>query len=350
MGAENRRLQCGTWLGRHGASGRYNVHQFATGTQALSLEHWESFYRKGPIATFPAAPDGGYDLGVRNAWVEFFAMLPDGARVLDVGTGNGAVALIATETAAARGRRWEIHATDLARIDPAAHVRDGKRRMAGITFHPGVATERLPFEAESFDAVAGQYALEHTDTLASLREIHRVMKPGSDAQFILHGEDSVHAGLVRQSMDEAGLILIATKVFRRLHAVVSLEQAVPGATQRAADNLRAAIHALKKALLPAQERGGGELLGATLGLVQKLLRERQESGPEAAGLAVDQAETAFRFEVRRMKDIVDHACSAEDLARIEQQAADAGFSLIERLPQYLSSKQLAGWQLLLHRA
>ena len=71
-------------------------------TQALSLEQWETYYRGGAIATCPMGPDGDYDLEVRQAWVEFFSTLPEGARILDVGTGNGVVALIAAETASAR--------------------------------------------------------------------------------------------------------------------------------------------------------------------------------------------------------------------------------------------------------
>ena len=87
----------------------------------LSLEQWETYYRGGAISTCPTARDGGYDLEVREAWVEFFTPLPDGARILDIGTGNGVVPLIAADTAAALGRRWEIHGADLAQIDPPRH-------------------------------------------------------------------------------------------------------------------------------------------------------------------------------------------------------------------------------------
>ena len=126
----------------------------------MNLEHWESYYRGGALVSCPMGLEPGYTGEVRDAWVTFFATLPDGARVLDIGTGNGAVALIAKETAATLGRSFEIHGVDLARVDPVRHVPNGATLLAGIEFHPGVPAEQLPFEANGFDAVSGQYALE----------------------------------------------------------------------------------------------------------------------------------------------------------------------------------------------
>lgn len=316
----------------------------------MNLEQWETYYHGGMIATCPTGPDGGYDLEVREAWVEFFSMLPEGARILDVGTGNGVVALIAAETTKARGRNWEIHATDLARIDPPRHVSDGARRLAGITFHAGVATEHLPFEAESFDAVSGHYALEYTDTAAALAQIHRVLKPGGDAQFILHSTESMLVQSARRSLREAEIVLVETKVYRRLHRLVTMEQATPGATQSATVELRAAIHALKQALEQARQAGAGRVLSVVLDAVQKLLVARKQTDAHAVGLEVDRAEAELRASVRRLNDLIEHARTAQAMDSIEKEAASAGFSLIERMPQYHAGKNLVGWQLLLHRA
>jgi hypothetical protein len=38
------------------------------------------------------------------------------------------------------------------------------------------------------------------------------------------------------------------------------------------------------------------------------------------------------------------------MERLESQATDAGFSLIERFPQMHAGSNLVGWQLLMHRA
>ena len=316
----------------------------------MSLDQWETYYRGGNIATYPTGADGGYDLEVRDAWVDFFSLLPNGARILDVGTGNGVVALIAAETAAARGLAWEIHATDLARIDPLQHVPDGARRLAGITFHAGVATEQLPFEPESLDAVSGHYALEYTDPAAALAAIHRVLKPGGSAQFILHHADSVllqSAGLTRRESDMA---LVETRIFRRLHRLVTMDQIVPGETDEATEELRAAIRILKERMEESRISGTGHVLDVVLDAVQKLLVARKEMSPTAVGLEVDRAESEMQGSVDRLNDLIGHAKSQQDMEALEREAAAAGFSLVEYFPLYHAGRNLVGWQLLLHRA
>ncbi|MDZ4348767.1 MAG: class I SAM-dependent methyltransferase [Xanthomonadaceae bacterium] len=316
----------------------------------MSLEQWESYYRNGMIATGPTGPDGGYDGEVHAAWVEFFSTLPDQASILDIGTGNGVIALIAAETAKARGLTWEIHATDLARIDPLKHVPDGMRRLAGISFHAGVASERLPFAAESFDAVSGHYALEYSETAAALAEVHRVLKPGTDAQFILHNADSVLIDSARRSLHETDIVLVQTKIYRRLHRLVSMDRATPAAATRAMEELRSSIRTLKHELIEAQKVGAGRVLSVALDAVQKLLAIRAQASTQSIGLDVDRAEAEMRASAKRLHDLLAHARTAQDMDVIQNEAAAAGFTLIERMPQFYAGTNLIGWQLLLHRA
>jgi ubiquinone/menaquinone biosynthesis C-methylase UbiE len=315
----------------------------------LSLEQWENYYRSGAIATCPTAADGGYDLEVRQSWVEFFSTLADGARILDVGTGNGVVALIAKDTAAALGRSWQIDATDLARIDPPRHVPNGKSRFDGIRFHAGVATEKLPFETRQFDAVSGHYSLEYCHTAAALAEIFRVLKPGGSAQFVLHHSDSVLIRSAGVSLREADLVFKQTKVYRRLHRLVTMEQVTPGVTDHATRELRAAIQVLRQALPQARQAGGGRVLAVALDAVQKLLEARRSLPPQTAGLEVERVEADLRGSTRRLKDLLEHARTEADMDALQQQAAAVGFTLIERLPQLHDGRHLVGWQLLLHR-
>lgn len=316
----------------------------------MSARDWENVHRSGAIATCPTAADGGYDLEVRDAWVQFFSTLADGARLLDVGTGNGAVALIARDTAASLGVAWAIHGTDLATTDPLRVVPEGARRLSGITFHPGVATERLPFDDGHFDAVSGHYALEYTDMPRALAEVHRVLRAGGDAQFVLHHADSVLARSARISVREGELVFNDTKIFRRLQRLVAMEQIVPQTTQSVADELREAIRTVRAAREVALRAGGGRVLGVALDSVQKLLEARKQVNAQAVALDVDRAERSLRESVARMRDLLDHALTDAQMDALQQQAADAGFSLIERLPLYHAGSSLVGWQLVMHRA
>lgn len=317
----------------------------------MSLEQWETFYQGGALATGPAGADGLYDLEVRQAWTEFFSTLPADARLLDIGTGNGVIALIAKEVAAARGINWQIHGADLARIDPPRHVANGAQRFAGVTFHAGVATERLPFDDASFDAVSGHYALEYSDLPAALAQIHRVLKPGGDAQFVVHHAESALVRSARNSMREADLVLKQTRIYRRLHRLVSMDHVPKATMDRATRELVDAIRLLKEELAQAQARhpGAGRILKVALDAVQTLLAARREGRPEVVAIDVDRAEEEMRAAWRRLNDLVAHARSDDDMANIQRAAVERGFSLVEYTPLQHALTNLVGWQLLLHR-
>jgi ubiquinone/menaquinone biosynthesis C-methylase UbiE len=312
------------------------------------LEQWETYYRGGAISTCPTARDGGYDLEVRDAWVEFFTPLPDGARILDIGTGNGVVPLIAADTAAALGRRWEIHGADLAQIDPPKHVADGARRFAGIQFHPGVDSAKLPFDSASFDAVSGHYALEYADTAAALAQVHRVLKPSGRAQFVMHHAGSVLLRSAHQSLHEAAWLLGEAKIYRRVHKLVTADELSPSA-RNAAGELQVVIKQLKQAADVAKRAGGGRVLDVALDATQKLLATRQRLSAAQTGVEVDRAEQEMRASIRRLNDLVQHARTDEAMAAIEAQARDAGFATVERTTLNHAGANLVGWRLSLRR-
>ena len=80
----------------------------------MTSDHWASYYRSGALVSCPTNPEPYYTMEVRDAWVRFFAALADGDRVLDIGTGNGPVALIARQTAEENTRSYRIDGVDLA--------------------------------------------------------------------------------------------------------------------------------------------------------------------------------------------------------------------------------------------
>jgi ubiquinone/menaquinone biosynthesis C-methylase UbiE len=314
----------------------------------VSVEHWETYYRGGALATCPIGPDANYSLGLRDAWVEFFASLPDGATVLDVGTGNGAVALIARDAATAAGRTFEIHGTDLAQIDPPRQVRGGATMFDGIAFHPGVATERLPFEAGTFDGVSGQFALEYTEVESALREIFRVLKAGGRARFSVHHSDSVVVQNARESLSQAHLVLDETRVYRRLRAFVTADREAAGRPKATA-----AWNELNSAAARLQQAGAtssnAHVLRVTVDAVQKLLAAR--TGLSAAQLdrEIDGVERELRSSVRRLQDLAGAARSEESILEMARTATRVGFDVEMPRPQFQSGSILVAWLLDLRR-
>lgn len=316
------------------------------GISGLSLEHWETYYRGGALATCPTSEEGGYDLELRDAWVEFFTDLPDGARILDIGTGNGVVALIARETALELGRDYEIHGADLARIDPARNLPGGAERLAGIRFHPGVAAEELPFEPGTFDAVSGHYALEYTHIDDTLAEIHRVLKPAGRARFIVHHKDSLLVQNATRSLRHADRVLRETKIYRLLRRHIEAERKSRQAARNTWAELNTAAEFLREGL---REPGAQLIIGVTLDAVQKLLHLRSQLNATALEREITRVEGELRASVRRLHDLVDRSQRERDMAAIETLAGETGFEVIERVAQLHAGANLVGWRLTLRR-
>lgn len=104
-------------------------------------------------------------------WALRRAGVRPGLRVLDVATGTGAVARVATKLVGPSGL--------VVGLDPSAGMlAEQARRRAHARLARGVA-EQLPFADASFDFVTMGYALRHVpDLLATFREYRRVLRPG----------------------------------------------------------------------------------------------------------------------------------------------------------------------------
>ncbi len=112
-----------------------------------------------------------------SAWRGFIAALPEGARVLDLATGDGRV------LGWMRAARADLSLTgiDLAPDLPAP--------PPGTTTRGGIAMESLPFGDGEFAAVVSQFGFEYGDVAKVAAEIARVLAPGGSVGLMVHRGD-----------------------------------------------------------------------------------------------------------------------------------------------------------------
>lgn len=117
---------------------------------------------------------------------ELFASLDGaGAALLDVGCGIG------VDSIQLARRGFEVTAVDLTENALQIARQFAERRGVSIDFRAGNA-ESLDFGDQSFDAVYSFGVLHHTpDIAASVREVHRVLRPGGTAYVMLYHRDSL---------------------------------------------------------------------------------------------------------------------------------------------------------------
>ena len=160
-------------------------------TRPLPDDIWDKYWAHGFLTSCGEAFDENYEGEMRRVWEEFFGALGPGTAVLDIGTGNGAVPMIAAEVSESKNLNLQIHAIDLAQIKPQQAVTRQRHLLAKIHFHGNTPMEKTGFEPSAFDAITGQYALEYGDLEAAVLEIGRISKPNARLLFVCHHHDSV---------------------------------------------------------------------------------------------------------------------------------------------------------------
>lgn len=156
-------------------------------------KHWTDYWRQGNLTSLPRGFAGNYDGEFLAFWEARFAGLPQGARVLDVCSGNGAIALLACEYSQRHGLDLQVSATDAAGIDASRvvaahpHLRE---HLESIRFIGGVPLEDVEGEPGALDLVTSQFGVEYSLWERSAENIHRILKPGGHFAMICHSADS----------------------------------------------------------------------------------------------------------------------------------------------------------------
>jgi SAM-dependent methyltransferase len=166
---------------------------------------WSVFWHSNQLHSCMPVDQDPDALGAQ--WRDFFSGLAPGAAILDMGTGNGSLAVQAVSVSRGKSPPFSIHGVDLADIEPSRFVAGADVLLSEVTFHPRTAMEKLPFAAQSFDAVGSQYAIEYSIVEKSIEEVERVLKPGGKVRLLLHADSGVLKARCERQYQQAQTIL-----------------------------------------------------------------------------------------------------------------------------------------------
>ena len=79
---------------------------------ATQSDHWSDYWSRGSLTSLPQDFAANYDGEVAEFWQGAFSGLDDTGRMIDLCTGNGAIALLAAEYFASEKPDIEIVAVD----------------------------------------------------------------------------------------------------------------------------------------------------------------------------------------------------------------------------------------------
>jgi SAM-dependent methyltransferase len=174
---------------------------------------WSRYWSGGALHSCSGSFDGNYGGAIAAFWHEAFAALPAGARVLDIGCGNGPLARLLIDSGG--DRAVEYDGVDLADLAPAWAA-----ALPAIRFHPGRRAEALPFADASFDLVISQYGVEYADLPRATDEAVRVCRPDGGLRWLLHHAGSRPCTLARDERRHLAWLLEADGFLERGQAML----------------------------------------------------------------------------------------------------------------------------------
>jgi len=331
----------------------------------LDRDEWSRFWERGTLTTFEGHFRENYDAEIRDFWWAQFARLADGAVIVDLATGNGALALLAARYAREHGRRFSITGLDSAAIDPE-RLRVAWPALAddfdAVRLQGGTPLEATGLPDGSVDLVVSQYGFEYGDTAAGSREAGRILRPGGRLAMILHHQDSAILLQAREGLAQVALCLQHEKLLDQARRMIKLFRALkpgqgrgglnwsPGALKLREDLVASAGRLERHARQPEARARDAGFIEFLLPSVMRLLEQSRGLEPrviEEALAAMEQEADSYRL---RMADLVSAARDEAGMQQIRTELAQAGLEAVSLEPFVYKTHTLLGWALTAQRS
>lgn len=226
----------------------------------------------------------------RTAWRTFIGDLPQGARVLDLATGDGRV----LDWMRAKRGDLGLIGVDLAPTLPAS--------PQGTQTCGGIAMEDLPFAADEFAAVVSQFGFEYGDIGPTAAEIGRVLVPGGKVGLMVHRGDGpiLEHNLARRAAID--WVLEEQRLVTILHTALESPQGGP----QVAAQVAAAI-----GMIGASKFGQATPAWEIPEAMRRAMMMGAAAGMESIVTTIQEIETRARNETGRIASLA-RACGVAD--------------------------------------
>lgn len=295
---------------------------------------WDRFWSYDRLASFGTGLGAGnYGEPIAQGWRDFFAALPTGAQVLDLCTGNGAIAVIAVEA----GDKLRVTGADLAAVRPASFVSRNKRQLKQVRFLASTAAEQLPVEDASFDAIVSQYGIEYSEMERSVPEAVRILAPGGRMRFAVHATEGSVVANTRQAITDADFLLdelaLPARASACLDAILAVERGrVQGPLAQTA--AQAQYAAFRDGLKAVAERTSTATDVAMLTAVHRtltdLFQDRQSHEEAVLQARIADLRTEIADHRERQRSLLAAALSDEQMRALADRLAELGLADVTR--------------------
>ncbi|MBD9367412.1 class I SAM-dependent methyltransferase [Xanthomonas sp. XNM01] len=311
---------------------------------------WSGLWRSGVLHSCATGLDGNYAGAIADFWRAQFATLEHGDRVVDIGTGNGPLALLCKAECERRGIHAEIHGVDLADIDPPARMTSLESQYDGITFHPSTPAECLPFADGSVHLLVSQFGFEYAEQTAAIREAFRVAAVRSRIALMMHTRDSIVAETSERQLESTDYLLRQTPLWElaleMARVIGTRTSPMPTPEQEA---VRRRFNAAGSDLIErASTASSKRMFETVIRAVRTALMHAERGHWQEAQEQLLARRKSLEDEELRLRQMTRAALSTAQMDELRAVLRDAGFST-EASPLFERPDRCMGWTLVARR-
>ena len=183
-------------------------------------ERWNRYWEHGFVTSCSGAFSGNYEGTLKTVWERFVAECPPGSRVLDICTGNGAIAMIANQVGRSRDLNLEIHA-----IDSATSGRWPRCSRTAICSRASTSIRRHPPNRPRSRTAFSTPSPANTPSSTPMRPAVSPSWPGSPRRAVACSWSSITPARVvietsREELSNGALIMEETRIFDLAEALM----------------------------------------------------------------------------------------------------------------------------------
>ncbi len=161
----------------------------------MSKSHWTAYWETGALTSLPMDFKANYDGELSTYWQSVLqSSNTKQLTLLDVCTGNGAIALLLHELAEQLNMTVEITAIDASDIDPSVIAKshpDKAKYIPKINFIGNCLVEDMSITIkQKFDLIVSQYGIEYCDSDQAASNVAELLKPDGRLVFVAHTPDT----------------------------------------------------------------------------------------------------------------------------------------------------------------
>lgn len=305
-----------------------------------SSEQWSNYWQKNTVTTFHNQFENNYDGTVKDFWCSIFELLKPDAKIVDLATGNGAIALLAAEFSEQSKQGFSISGIDYAEIDPVSATSNMElnKFISNIQFFQNTRIENTPFESNSIDLVTSQFGMEYSDLSKSLLEVERILVNGGVLAMMVHFENSM---IIQQEKTSYEQYLLCQKSgLHRIARELLIEIAKFKETKTPNSKSEKLRQKFNKKLIALSNRNeefkDSNYLHYYIGNISALFSD-SESGQltlsEKLDILNNIKNESNKFKLR-MDDMINASMSLTDLTGFTEQLTNLGLSVKTRAPLY----------------